>query len=154
MPIEEHITSIPFSNSATVKRVPLGWLCRSRMFQRLAMGPFAEPSQAFIQLTPFSAENRVGGAEFLMTELPTPARIDHYAWYYGSLAAFQMGEQYWRTWNPALRRALLPSRRTSGCARGSWDVHDDHDRMGGRVYTTAINVLPLEVYFRYPRVFR
>ena len=39
-------------------------------------------------------------------------------------------------------------------ASGSWDPIGAWGGPGGRVYATAINVLSLEIYYRYARVFR
>ena len=40
------------------------------------------------------------------------------------------------------------------CDDGSWDpAVDKWGSIGGRVYATAINVLTLEVYYRYAHVF-
>jgi hypothetical protein len=38
-------------------------------------------------------------------------------------------------------------------ARGSWDPTDPHAKPGGRIWTTALSTLCLEVYYRYGRVF-
>ena len=44
------------------------------------------------------------------------------------------------------------SPQASPCEDGSWDpAVDKWGSIGGRVYATAINVLTLEVYYRYPR---
>jgi len=52
--------------------------------------------------------------------------------------------------------AILPVQhgRKDGCAEGSWDTTKvDRWAQGGRVYATAINVMTLEVYYRYKSVF-
>jgi hypothetical protein len=39
---------------------------------------------------------------------------------------------------------------SEGCRRGSWDPMENlWDHQGGRVYSTALAVLTLEVYYRY-----
>lgn len=83
-----------------------------------------------------------------------------YYWYYGSLALFHVGGEPWPRWNRALRNAVLEyqERPTSpkgvrGHAYGSWPAFGrgwgKWGRTGGRVYSTAINTLTLEVYYRY-----
>ncbi len=72
-----------------------------------------------------------------------------YYWYYGTLAMFQMGGKHWDTWNAALKKTLLPNQRRGGDADGSWDCEMGWAPAGGRVYSTAINALSLEVYYRY-----
>ncbi len=82
--------------------------------------------------------------------------IDMYYWYYGSYALYQLSEQYpkaWRDWESALEKAVLPSQRKSPpCFKGSWDPLDPWGKEGSRVYSTALMVLCLEVYFRYGKV--
>ena len=75
-----------------------------------------------------------------------------YYWYYGSIAMFQLGGPYWKAWNGALKNALIPTQKRMGCNNGSWDPAGAWGGAGGRVYATAINVLTLEVYYRYKRV--
>jgi hypothetical protein len=79
-----------------------------------------------------------------------------YYWYYGTLAMFQMGGKHWQDWNVAMKKALLPNQRKGGPMDGttddidgSWDPISTWGKYGGRVYTTAINALSLEVYYRY-----
>jgi hypothetical protein len=73
-----------------------------------------------------------------------------YYWYYGTLAMFQVGGEYWERWNGALRDMLVAKQRNDGHARGSWDPEVNYiGREGGRIYATAINVLNLEIYYRY-----
>jgi len=81
--------------------------------------------------------------------------VDHYYWYYGSLAMFQVGEEPWKRWRGAMEKAILGSQRLdAGDDRhGSWDPVDPWSREGGRVYSTAINALNTEVYYRQARVF-
>ena len=78
--------------------------------------------------------------------------IDHYYWYYGSYALFQIGGNAWREWSKALTPAVLKTQRTDGNANGSWDPIDAWGEDGGRVYSTAILALTLEAYFRYTRL--
>ncbi len=96
-------------------------------------------------------------AKLLLTKLPEwdPAGLgnDMYYWYYGSYAMFQMGgRDYWEPWNTAMKKAVLESQRKEGHLRGSWDPIGPWGYAGGRVYSTALMVLSLEVYFRYAKV--
>ena len=51
---------------------------------------------------------------------------------------------------PYVARAL---KRKDGDEKGSWDPQvDPWGDQGGRVYSTAINTLCLEVYYRYDRI--
>jgi hypothetical protein len=73
-----------------------------------------------------------------------------YYWYYASLAMFQMGGRYWRTWSRPLLTEGIPKTQIKGdeCERGSWGCAN-LDSIGGRVYTTAMCVLTLETFYRY-----
>ncbi len=85
---------------------------------------------------------------------------NEYYWYYGTVAMFLLGEESWQRWNAQLRDAILPlqDRSTTGDGRrrhsfGSWPPFGEHwgrwGRMGGRLYSTAISVLTLEIYYRH-----
>jgi len=92
--------------------------------------------------------------------------IDYYYWYYGTLALNQYDGpdspradrgRYWKPWNEAMVEQLLnlqdhdTTRKV--CSRGGWLVPDRWSHSGGPIYSTAINVLTLEVYYRYPNAF-
>ena len=78
---------------------------------------------------------------------------DMYYWYYGTYAMFQIGGDPWRKWNAAMKSAVVEHQRRQGDAKGSWDPVGPWGYSGGRVYSTALMTLCLEVYFRYARVF-
>jgi hypothetical protein len=75
-----------------------------------------------------------------------------YYWYYGTYAMFQMGGKYWKSWNEAMKKAVLESQRHDGDEKGSWDPVGPWGYTGGRVYATASLTLCLEGYFRYAQV--
>ncbi len=78
---------------------------------------------------------------------------DAYYWYYGTHAMYQMGGAHWKTWESRIQTILLENQRDSGDAKGSWDAATDAwGFAGGRVYTTALCALTLQVYVRYPRM--
>jgi hypothetical protein len=80
---------------------------------------------------------------------------DVYYWYYGTYAMFQMGafkSEYWQKWEKALDGAVIKSQRKDNDEKGSWDAAGPWGHSGGRVYSTALSVLCLEVYFRYSKV--
>lgn len=74
---------------------------------------------------------------------------DFYLWYNGTLAMYQAGGRNWARWNAVVRDILLRLQRIDGCERGSWDPTSRWGQYGGRVYSTALAVLTLEVYYRY-----
>jgi hypothetical protein len=77
---------------------------------------------------------------------------DLYYWYYGSYAMYQMGGKHWRAWNKAMKPAVVDSQETLGSVKGSWEPNGPWGMIGGRVYSTALSVLCMEVYFRYAKV--
>jgi len=99
------------------------------------------------------------GADLMAANLPRwsaeTGHIDFYYWYYGTLAMFQVGGPRWDRWNEAIKTAILDHQRKNKdeCEFGSWDPQDPWASAGGRIYSTAVNCLSMEVYYRYPRVF-
>lgn len=95
-----------------------------------------------------------------MTRLDPSGLHSEYYWYYGTLALFHRGGDEWGTWNRALRDCIVEYQerpvRPNGLRRhtyGSWPPFGlkwgKWGKMGGRIYSTAINVLTLEIYYRY-----
>ncbi|MEM7264249.1 MAG: hypothetical protein AAF488_19850, partial [Planctomycetota bacterium] len=99
------------------------------------------------------------GVGILMKEPPRWAEarekrkstINIYYWYYGTYAMFQYGGSKWREWNDAMQEALLPTQIMGGDKDGSWDPVGEWGAAGGRVYSTAIGAMTLEVYYRFER---
>jgi hypothetical protein len=91
----------------------------------------------------------------ILTALPSADRVNLYYWYYATLALH--GRQHlsneaniaWRTWNDAMTDALLSTQVGEGANAGSWETNTLWGGYGGRVYTTAIAAMCLEVYYRY-----
>ncbi|MBN1808431.1 MAG: terpene cyclase/mutase family protein [Planctomycetes bacterium] len=99
-----------------------------------------------------------GGAEYLLESLPSwgaaNEQVNFYYWYYGTLGMFQVGGDYWKKWNVAMKGSLLPTQRRGGDEDGSWDPVGHWCPRGGRVYSTALGALCLEVYYRYLPMYR
>ena len=87
--------------------------------------------------------------EYLRARPPQRRSEDLYYWYYGTLAMYQYGGQEWNEWNAALSETLVADQRTTGHAAGSWDPHAPWGAYGGRVFSTALSTLCLEVYYRF-----
>lgn len=77
--------------------------------------------------------------------------LDHcmYYWYHGTLALFLVGGEPWEKWNTHLSNTLLERQVKTGEAAGSWPPEGQWGGAAGRVYSTAINILNLEIYYRY-----
>jgi hypothetical protein len=91
----------------------------------------------------------------LLASLPARDRINLYYWYYASLALHKQQDTSdeaataWSTWNDALCEALVSTQQTAGNNAGSWNTNTVWGGYGGRVYTTAMAAMCLEVYYRY-----
>ena len=90
-------------------------------------------------------------ASWLIQTPPGSGEINYYYWYYGSLAMFHVGGREWESWNRALVRTLLDSQVRDGPTAGSWNPDGVWSGYGGRVYSTSLATLCLEVYYRYSR---
>ena len=94
------------------------------------------------------------GIEILRKSIPAwygakGDKLEMYYIYWATQAVFHSGGGTWKEWNRAMKKTLLESQRKDGCARGSWNPDGTWVKNGGRVLSTAINCLTLEVYYRY-----
>jgi hypothetical protein len=78
-----------------------------------------------------------------------PSKTDMYFNFYASQALHHYGRPRWDRWNNRLRDYLVSTQARTGHEAGSWHFDDPHGRQGGRVYTTAICTMILQVYYRY-----
>ncbi len=100
------------------------------------------------------------GADIMAKLPPTwnkaDGSIDMYYWYYATLAMFQVGDRPWKVWRQAMQKSMVETQRkdTDYCQyKGSWDPVGPWGLDGGRVYSTAVMAMCLEIYYRYPKVF-
>lgn len=93
-----------------------------------------------------TADNPLCGeaADYLTQHLPDE-RTDYYYWYYGTLALYQLQGPVWEKWNQAVQKRILNLQQRDG----SWEPNDRWGGHGGRVFSTALAALTLEVYYRY-----
>ena len=91
----------------------------------------------------------IEAVDYLLERLPKRSETNQYYWYYGTLAMYQYGGKPWRKWNEALRDLLVTDQITTGDAAGSWDAKGPWGPYGGRLYSTTLNTLCLEVYYRF-----
>ena len=87
--------------------------------------------------------------DYIIGEPPSAGKPNLYYWYYGTLALFNAKGKHWSTWNSALKKELIGRQRTFGANAGSWDPDTVWGGYGGRVYSTAMAALCLQVYYRY-----
>lgn len=91
---------------------------------------------------------------YLLNNMPRLAELNYYYWYYGTLAMYQYGGRPWEQWNSIVRDTLIAEQRRDGPLAGSWDPNDPWGRYGGRLYSTALATLTLEVYYRLLPLYR
>jgi hypothetical protein len=78
-----------------------------------------------------------------------PSKTDIYFDYYATMVLNHYGGSSWEHWNSRMREHLVGTQAKSGHERGSWFFPDKHGSIGGRLYTTAMCAMILEVYYRY-----
>ena len=74
---------------------------------------------------------------------------DVYYCYYSTLVLHHARSTQWKKWNQTVRNHLIRSQQKHGHEAGSWFFPDLHGNVGGRLYTTAMAVMTLEVYYRF-----
>ncbi len=128
-----------------------------------AYRPGQQPSRAMTaealvcrQLMGTSANDATANeaVQYIIEDLPASdvqsgRRMNFYYWYYASLALYQRQDEHWRRWNAAMQSALIETQQRSGQLAGSWAPNTTWGGYGGRVYTTSMATLCLEVYYRY-----
>ena len=80
-----------------------------------------------------------------------PVLPNQYYLYYATYCMFQMGGDYWSKWNIKFRDPLIALQEKTGENMGSWGGWQYN---AGRVYSTALNLMSLEVYQRFLPVYR
>ena len=89
------------------------------------------------------------GALGLSDEGPSADNI--YYNYYATLVLHHRRGQYWEKWNADMRDFLIAQQVQTGHEAGSWHFEDrlGTGRQGGRLYSTAMAAMTLEVYYRF-----
>jgi hypothetical protein len=74
-----------------------------------------------------------------------------YYCYFATQVMRNWGGQEWQRWNERMRDDLVGWQERDGEAKGSWAPRDrsDYSVSGGRLLTTCLAALTLEVYYRY-----
>ena len=102
----------------------------------------------------------IDGVKYLMKNLPGARIRNAYYWYYATQVMHNYGGSEWDDWNRKMRDFLIDTQKHEGgaCANGSWDPDqpskDAWGNPGGRHMVTALSCLTLEVYYRYPPLYK
>lgn len=84
-----------------------------------------------------------------------PSASDMYYSYYATQVLHHWEGPLWERWNPVMRDFLVNSQSHDGDAAGSWNTDRSHgSEKGGRLYTTCLSIMTLEVYYRYLSLYR
>lgn len=95
----------------------------------------------------------IRGIKYLSELGPNPD--DMYYSYYATQAMRHWGGSRWEMWNPVMRDSLVSRQSRSGETAGSWATDQSHGAlMGGRLYTTCLCIMTLEIYYRYLPLYR
>ncbi len=78
-----------------------------------------------------------------------PKLTNVYHDYYATLSLHHVRHPMWDPWNAKLRDHLVATQVQTGHERGSWHFPDKWGDIGGRLYTTAMSAMILEIYYRY-----
>jgi hypothetical protein len=81
-----------------------------------------------------------------------PDRQDVYYYYYATQVMHHYGGEDWKDWNEKMREFLIKKQdgNQASASFGSWDpAGDAFGSAGGRLMITSLNLLTLEVYYRY-----
>lgn len=89
------------------------------------------------------------GADYLLENLPDKGKVNSYYWYYATQVMYHLQGEPWRQWNNALRDMLVETQHKEGHLAGTWDVKGEWEDRGGRIYSTSLRLLMLEVYYRH-----
>jgi hypothetical protein len=92
------------------------------------------------------------GVEYL--EKLGPSRTDVYFNYYATQVMHHYQSVGWPDWNRNVRDRLIATQARRGHESGSWYFRDEHGKSGGRLYTTAMCLMILEVYYRHMPLYR
>jgi hypothetical protein len=128
-----------------------GGLAAYRLGERPSMAMTAEALYCRLVLGASPAAPATAEALSMISSAPpTPATANAYAWYYATVASFHAGGPQWDRWNAQLQTTLVSmQRRDGGPLDGSWDPDPVWGGHGGRVYSTALSAMTLEVYYRH-----
>ena len=86
-----------------------------------------------------------------------PARNNVYYNYHATMVMYQNDGpkgQTWKNWNKVMRDMLINSQVKQGDDAGSWYYSGNHGEAGGRLMSTCLCAMTLEVYYRYLPVYQ
>lgn len=92
----------------------------------------------------------LSGVKYVLNNPITYREPNIYYWYYATQVLHHMEGPAWKEWNKVMRDEIPKHQVREGRERGSWDPTEDQwGLFGGRLFTTALSVYTLEVYYRH-----
>ena len=101
-----------------------------------------------LDLVPPTDPKQQESARLLKMHPMKASNTDLYYVYYATLALYQHQGSIWNDWNEKLQEILPLVQKKTGAQAGSWDPSGSMTAEGGRVVSTALSTLSLEVYYR------
>jgi len=92
------------------------------------------------------------GVQILSARGPSPTNM--YFNYYATQVLHHYEGEAWTAWNAKMRDFLIKEQKTTGHEAGSWYLQDSSSLQGGRLYTTAMCAMTLEVYYRHLPIYQ
>jgi hypothetical protein len=102
----------------------------------------------------------LAGVNRLKRSSPSKRLENIYYYYYATQVMHHVGGEAWENWNPAMRDLLVATQDKGTLAgrthlKGSWSPSGDaYGGAGGRLMTTSLSILTLEVYYRHLPLYR
>ena len=100
-----------------------------------------------LDLVPPTDPRMPEGAEYLGRHM-LQQNPNYYYMYYATLALYQHQGSIWQDWNESLKDILPRVQNKTGSNTGSWDPSSGLAGNGGRITSTTLATLSLEVYYR------
>ncbi|MFV1968728.1 MAG: hypothetical protein ACC628_25195 [Pirellulaceae bacterium] len=98
------------------------------------------------------------GVKYLMQNLPPESsdKVGHlYYYYYATQVLHHMEGSEFDLWNHRMREHLIRLQEREGHQAGSWNPEGaTYGNRGGRLYTTAMAIMTLQVYYRHLPMYR
>jgi len=92
------------------------------------------------------------GVEYL--DKTGPSNNNMYYNYYATQVMRHNEGDPWKRWNQRMRDWLINTQAKKGHMTGSWHIAGGHSGQGGRVYSTSMATMILEVYYRHMPLYR
>lgn len=100
----------------------------------------------------------LAGAQYLMQNLPPESGTtlgSIYYYYYATQVLHHLEGPNFDLWNHRMREHLIRTQQKSGHKTGSWNPEGtDFGSRGGRMYSTSMALLTLQVYYRHLPMYR